>query len=158
MKNKLTGCAFQSEIRNPKSAIRRGFTLIELLLVLVILATLAAIVVPKLAGRGEDARLKAAAAQISMFETAIEAFRVDNGRMPSTGEPVLRDLVEPPSDCPSWNKEGYLKEVPLDPWGHPYKYLNPGQHNTRGYDLYSAGPDGVDGTPDDIGNWTTPKQ
>jgi general secretion pathway protein G len=131
-----------------------GFTLIELLLVLVILAALAAIVVPKIAGRGVEAKIKSTITQISMFETALELFRVDNGRYP-TSEEGLKALVEQPSNCPNWNKEGYLpKGVPNDPWGNPYIYHCPGQHLTTGFDIYSFGPDLADGGGDDIDNWT----
>jgi general secretion pathway protein G len=140
--------------RGSRSAMRRGFTLIELLLVLMILAFLATIVVPKLSGTGEKARIKTTIAQIGMFETALERFRVDNGRYPSSDE-GLQALVEQPANCPNWDKEGYLgKEVPLDPWGNAYRYVYPGQHNARSFDIWSYGPDGQDGGEDDINNWT----
>ena len=106
----------------------------------------------KVAVRGEQARIHAAQAQISMFETALETFEVDCGRFPTPGE-GLGALVKQPANCPNWNKEGYLQEVPSDPWGRPYVYLCPGQHNTKKFDLLSLGPDGQQGTEDDIGNW-----
>ena len=105
------------KIRNPKSEIRnshqRAFTLIELLLVLVILGILAAIVVPKFAGRTEQARQAAAQTQIANFATALDAFEVDNGYYPK-GKGGLNELVEAPRDAQSW-KGPYLKDIPNDP-------------------------------------------
>jgi len=132
---------------------RRGFTLIELLLVLVILAVLAAIVVPKFTKRSEQARVAAATSDISNIETALDAFEVDSGRYPSSEE-GLKALVEQPSNAKDW-KGPYLKRMVVnDPWGHPYIYRQPGQHNTSSYDLYSFGPDGQEGGADDIDNWS----
>ncbi len=129
---------------------RRAFTLIELLLVLVILGVLAAIVVPKLAGRSEDAKIKAARAEISILSGALDMFEVDNGRYPSTQE-GLRALVERPANAESWR--AYLKGgVPVDQWKNPYVYSYPGSNNPEGFDLHSLGPDGREGG-DDITNW-----
>jgi general secretion pathway protein G len=137
---------------NSATLVRRaaGFTLVEMLLVLVILATLAAIVYPKLAGRSEQARVTAAATQISSFSTALDAFEVDNGRYPR-GKGGLLDLVNQPSDTPSW-RGPYLKEIPKDPWGNDYVYECPGRLNPSSYDLISPGPDGKSGSEDDITN------
>jgi len=131
-----------------------GFTLIELLLVLVILTALTAIVVPKFSGRSRQARVTAAKADIANIELAIDAFEIDNGRFPTTDE-GLKALVEEPSDLRSTWMEPYLKRgVPVDPWGNEYVYSLPGKHNTHGYDLYSAGPDGKEGSEDDVTNWS----
>jgi general secretion pathway protein G len=130
---------------------RRGFTLIELLLVLVILGILAAIVVPKFAGRTEQAKNAAAVTQISSFGTALDAFEVDNGYYPK-GKGGLLDLVQAPRDLTTW-KGPYLKDVPLDPWLHEYIYECPGKMNPSSYDLSSAGPDGRAGSEDDLTNW-----
>jgi general secretion pathway protein G len=142
------------QIRNPKSEIRNprrsAFTLVEMLLVLVILATLAAIVYPKLAGRSEQARTTAVATQISSFSTALDAFEVDNGYYPK-GKGGLLDLVQQPRDAQSW-KGPYLKEIPKDPWGNEYVYECPGRLNPSSYDLTSGGPDGKVGSEDDISN------
>jgi general secretion pathway protein G len=131
----------------------RGFTLIELMLVLVILSILAAIVVPKFSGRTEQARQTAAQTQISSFGTALDAFEVDNGYYPK-GRNGLTDLVQQSRDAQNW-KGPYVKDIPVDPWQHPYIYECPGKHNPTSYDLSSAGPDGRTGTEDDIVNWST---
>ncbi len=128
---------------------RGGFTLIEMLLVLAILATLVAIVAPRLVGRSEQAKFTAAATQISAFEAAIDAFEVDNGRFPR----ALDELMSAPNDTPNWRGPYLRKAVTADPWGAPYVYEMPGRRNPLGYDLYSVGPDGRAGGEDDIGNW-----
>jgi len=133
---------------------RRGFTLIELLLVLVILGVLAGIVVPRFAGRTEQARRTAAAADIAAISTALDAFEVDNGYYPKS----LADLVEQPRDAQNW-KGPYLRNgVPLDPWKNAYSYQYPGRHNPNGYDIMSMGFDGREGTDDDLTNWQQPSQ
>ena len=131
----------------------RAFTLIELLLVLVILGVLALVVVPKFAGRSEEARKTAARTDISMLEGQIDIFEQDCGRFPSNDE-GLAALVAAPPNAPKW-KGPYIKRgVPKDPWGNEYVYRYPGTHNANSYDLYSLGPDGREGG-DDIDNWTT---
>jgi general secretion pathway protein G len=136
----------------------QGFTLIELLLVLVILGVLAAIVVPKFAGRTEQARNTAAKTQISNFETALDAFEVDNGYYPK-GKNGLNDLVVQPKDAPNWHGP-YMKQesIPLDPWQHAYIYDCPGKHNASTYDIMSMGPDGRAGGDDDITSWDQSKR
>ncbi len=138
--------------RNPQG----GFTMVEMLLVLVILATLAAIVVPKFAGRSEQAKITAAKSQISNFEIVLDAFEVDNGFYPK-GSNGLQDLVEQPSNAKDWHGP-YMNEIPVDPWENPYIYEYPGKNNVRGFDLMSMGPDGRTGGGDDITNWNTEKR
>ncbi|MBI1841719.1 MAG: type II secretion system major pseudopilin GspG [Verrucomicrobia bacterium] len=147
----------------PRNSLRlparraRGFTLIELLLVLVILGILAGIVIPKFAGRTEQARTTAAQSQISTFGTALDAFEVDMGYYPR-GKNGLRDLVDPPRDAANW-KGPYMKnDIPNDPWGNPYIYEYPGKRNAKSYDLMSMGPDGRVGGDDDISNWQLQNQ
>jgi general secretion pathway protein G len=130
---------------------RRGFTLIEMLLVVIILSTLAAMIVPRFAGRSEEAKKSAAEADIqSNLSAALDLYELDNGTYP----PTVDALVVDPGTARKWlgpylkNKKG-LK----DPWGHPYAYRFPGTHATD-YDLYSFGPDGVEGGGDDITNWS----
>ena len=131
-----------------------GFTLIELLLVLVILAVLAAVIVPKFAGRSEQARITAARTDLANLEGLIDIFEVDTGRYP-TMQVGLNALVENPGDLEGWHGP-YISRggVPKDPWGNPYVYRYPGQHNTSGYDLYSFGANGQEGGDDDIDNWS----
>ncbi len=140
--------------RRPGDTSVSGFTLIELLLVLVILATLAAVVTPKFTKRSEQARITAAKTQISQFEVALDTFQIDVSRFPTTAE-GLRALVEKPaSNAEGW-LEAYLKrDIPNDPWGNEYVYRYPGQYNQEGYDLSSFGPDGKQGGDDDIVNWS----
>ena len=140
---------------NKKHRASHAFTLVEMLLVLVILATLAAIVIPKMAGRSEQAKVTAAKSQLSSFEMALDSFEVDNGYYPKTGD--LDALVNQPGGTSNW-RGPYLKSIPMDPWGNAYTYDYPGKHNPNGYDLLSNGPDGRSGTDDDINNWDASKK
>jgi general secretion pathway protein G len=131
---------------------RTGFSLIELLLVLVILAILAAVVVPKFTGRSDQARVAAAQTDISQLGTALDAFEVDTGRYPRSEE-GLAVLINPPGDVKAW-RGPYLKQgMPKDPWGQPYVYRYPGTGNPTSYDLFSVGKDQQEGGGDDITNW-----
>lgn len=138
--------------------IRRvqGFTLIEIMLVVLIIGVIAAMVVPNLAGRGEQARKSVARADIDTnIDSALGMYEMDNGRYPST-EQGLEALVTKPTVEPvpaNWNGP-YLKKktVPKDPWGRSYVYRFPGTKNIDGYDLFSTGQDGVE-SGDDIVNW-----
>jgi len=135
---------------NPKQKRNRGFTLVEMLLVVTIIGILAALVIPRIAGTSNTARITAATSDIKGgIKTAIDRYEVENGEYPKS----LNDLVQKPSDAKNWSGP-YLDEIPKDPWGHDYVYVFPGRNNPNGYDLYSVGPDGQDGTADDIGNWT----
>jgi general secretion pathway protein G len=129
-----------------------GFSLIELLLVLVILAVLAAVVVPKFTNRTEQARVTAAKTDISMLDTALDAYEIDNGRYPGSDE-GLAALVSAGS-AKNWKGPYIKKDVPVDPWGNAYIYRYPGTNNANGYDLVSFGPDGREGN-DDINNWSS---
>ena len=133
-------------VHRPSSS-RRAFTLVEMLLVLVILATLAAIVIPKMAGRSQQAKVTAAQTQIGAFKGALDAYEVDTGAYPKSGN--LGELV---SSNAQGNHAPYLDRIPADPWGNNYQYDYPGKHGT--YDLVSGGPDGRMGTEDDINNWS----
>jgi general secretion pathway protein G len=134
---------------------RRGFTLIELLLVLVILAALSAIVVPKFSNRSKDAKVTAAKTDIANLEVALDSFEIDTGRYPTTTEGIRALVIEPSNTNENDWKGPYLKRgVPKDPWQNEYVYKYPGQYNEYGYDLYSYGPDGIQDTEDDIQNWS----
>ena len=132
--------------------IQKGFTLIEVMIVVVILSILAAIIVPKIMERPEQARITGAKADIRTLETALNLYKLDNHQFPSTDQ-GLEALVTKPSGDPepkNWKEDGYLARMPKDPWGNPYQYLNPGSHGK--IDIFSTGPDGV-ASEDDIGNW-----
>lgn len=133
-----------------------GFTLIEIMVVVVILGILAALVVPQVMSRPEQAKVTVAKGDIKAVAAALDMYKLDNFAYPSTQQ-GLEALVNKPSGNPqpkNWNRDGYLKRLPTDPWGNEYQYLSPG---TRGqFDLYSFGADGKPGGSDlnaDIGNW-----
>jgi len=134
----------------------RGFTLIEIMVVVVIMGILAALVVPKLMGRTDDARIIAAKQDIATMMQALKLYKLDNQRYPTT-EQGLQALVTKPTAGPAangWKTGGYIEKLPKDPWGNPYQYLSPG---IRGeVDLLSFGADGQAGGADndaDIGSW-----
>lgn len=138
----------------------RGFTLIEIMAVVLIIGLLGGVVGAVVFSQIDKARVTTARTQIKQIEAALDFYRMDNGRYPSTDQ-GLEALVRKPSSEPvprNWRPEGYLKggEVPRDPWGNPYQYESPGSHNTYSFDLWSFGSDGAaggDGTDADIGNW-----
>jgi len=132
---------------------RAGFTLIEVLLVLVILVILGTLAVGMFTRTQETANVKAAKSQIGLFKTPLDTYHLDVKRYPSR----LEDLITRPADISNPNKWNgpYLDSttVPLDPWGQPYQYDPQGTRNPNRPDIWSLGPDGVDNTADDIGNW-----
>lgn len=133
-----------------------GFTLIELMVVLVILGVLAALIVPKVMDRPDEARVLAARQDIAAIGQALKLYRLDNMRYPST-EQGLQALITKPTLQPlpgNWKAGGYLEKLPNDPWGAPYQYLHPGRNGDM--DIYSLGADsqpGGEGNDADIGNW-----
>ncbi|TDR70752.1 type II secretion system major pseudopilin GspG [Paludibacterium purpuratum] len=135
---------------------QRGFTLIEIMVVIVILGVLGALIVPKVMGRPDEARIVAAKQDINALMQALKLYRLDNGRYPTTAQ-GLSALVQKPSLPPeprNWKPGGYLERLPEDPWGTPYRYANPGTHGE--VDLWSLGADGQpggEGVNADIGNW-----
>ena len=129
---------------------RRAFTLIELLLVLVILAVLAAVVVPRLTGRVETARRGGTISDISNIKTALGIFETDCGRFPTTEEGLAALMQSPSADLQGKGHWPYLEKFPTDKWGHEYIYVCPGTDDPTSYDLSSAGPNGVPGDEDDI--------
>ncbi len=142
--------------RRGASGTQRGFTLIEIMVVVVILGILAALVAPNVIRRVDDARITKAKQDIRAYETALNLYRMDNFRYPST-EQGLEALFKQPTDpnIRNWKQGGYIDGLKKDPWGNDYLYISPG---TRGeYDLYTLGADGKPGGegPDaDIGNWS----
>ncbi len=121
----------------------KGFTLIELLVVMVIIALLASLVAPKLFSKLGSSKQKAAKAQIQMIETALDAFRLDVGRYPTTAE-GLKVLWEDPGNIKGWDGPYLPKPVKSDPWGNPYVYRSPGD-NGKPFELKSLGADGKEG-------------
>ena len=131
----------------------RGFTLIELMVVVVILGLLAAFVAPKFFGKLSTAKVKAAKVQIEMFGTALDGFRLDVGRYPTTEE-GMKALREKPSGVDKWEGPYLPKEIPLDPWGNAYVYRSPSEHGD--YDIMSYGLDkaeGGEGENQDVVSW-----
>jgi general secretion pathway protein G len=130
---------------------RSGFTLIEILLVVMIIAMIAGLIAPQLAGKGRDAQIKKAIADIEGgIAMALELYELDNGAFPQK----IEDLITDPGSVKRW-KGPYLKKrvMPKDPWSNEYIYSFPGAENQNSYDLSSAGPDSQTGTEDDITNW-----
>lgn len=134
----------------------KGFTLIEVMVVVVILGILAALVVPKIMGRPDDARIVKAKQDIQALESALKLYKLDNYFYPSTDQ-GLEALISRPAGVPEprqWKQGGYIDRLPQDPWGSPYNYMSPGTHGE--IDLWSLGADaqpGGEGAMADIGNW-----
>ena len=133
-----------------------GFTLIEVMVVVVILAILAAIVVPRIMRRPDEAKVVKAKQDVLAIENAMDLYKLDNGNYP-TSEQGIKALVAKPTSDPvpqNWEHGGYLKHMPVDPWGHPYHYLKPGKHGDIDIFTYGAnnkpGGTGINAT---IGNW-----
>lgn len=126
-------------------ASEAGLTLIEMIVVLAIIALVAALIVPNVIGRPDEARSTVAGADLRTVSAALKMYRLDNSTYPTT-EQGLQALVTRPTAAPlprTWPEEGYLAQMPQDPWGRPYVYRNPGQ--AGGFDLYSLGRDGQPG-------------
>ena len=145
----------RQKIQQPRQH-QSGFTLMEVLIVVVILSILAVAVVPQFLDAPDKARQARAQADVKNIETALSMYTLDNIQYPSTSQ-GLQALVQKPSGRPeakNWKPGGYLKQLPADPWGNPYQYLNPGNHSD--VDIYSFGADGQpggEGLNKDIGNW-----
>jgi general secretion pathway protein G len=137
-----------------EKAAESGFTLVELLVVLVILVLLAGLVAPRVIGYLGSSRTKTAKVQVQSLSTALELYKVDTGRYPTSSE-GLKALTAAPPGVPSWNGPYLTKtEVPSDPWGRPYNYRSPGEHGP--FDIVSLGADsqpGGTGENEDIVSW-----
>lgn len=135
---------------------RKGFTLVELMLVVVLLGILVAVAMPRFTGRTRQAQTAAAKTDVEgTFAVALDLFELDNGVYPSTvqGLGALVDAPASGSVASNWNGPYLKRGVSTDPWGNDYQYRAPGTRNPHGYDLWSYGADGQEGTDDDIGNW-----
>ena len=141
----------------------KGFSLIEVMVVVVILGILAAIVVPRIISRPEEAKIVKAKQDILVIESAMELYKLDNGVYPSTDQGI-QALVTKPSSEPipqNWKQGGYLKSLPVDSWGRTYHYLDGGGHNPDGIDIFTYGANGQPsgtGSNATIGNWTVAKK
>ena len=135
-----------------------GFSLLELMVVVVILSILALVIVPRVIDRPDQARAARAQSDIAAIASAVQLYRLDNFRYPTT-EQGLRALVTRPSTDPApqnWASNGYMDRVPVDPWGEPYQFLEPGVYGD--FDVFTYGADGVSGgsaADADIGSWAT---
>ncbi len=135
---------------------QRGFTLLEVMVVVVILGILAALVVPKIISRPDEARIIAAKQDIASLMQALKLYRLDNQRYPTTEQGLQALLIKPTTlpIPPNWKPGGYLERLPKDPWGNPYQYLYPGVHGE--IDVFSFGADGSpggEGNDADLGSW-----
>ena len=146
-------CVFH---RSPAVRRQSGFTLIEIMVVVVIMGVLAALLVPRLMGRTDDARILAAKQDIATLMQALKLYRLDNQRYPTT-EQGLQALIARPTNGPqpaNWKTGGYVDRLNKDPWGNPYQYLSPGTRSE--VDIFSFGADGKPGgigNDADIGSW-----
>jgi general secretion pathway protein G len=133
---------------------QRGFTLLEIMVVVVIIGILGALIAPQIFGQVDKARVTKARQDIAAIEAALEMYRLDNFRYPST-EQGLKALVEQPTDVKNWKPGGYLKALRKDPWDGDYQYANPGGHGKQ-FDVFTLGADGQEGGEGydaDLGNW-----
>ena len=138
----------------PTARRPRGFTLIELIVVLFIMAVLAALIVPNIIGRTDDARETAARTDIATLMQALKLYRLDNGVYPSQSQGLQALVAKPTTPPVPRNWKPYVEKLPADPWGRPYNYLNPGVKGP--VDVFSYGADGQpggDGANADIGSW-----
>lgn len=136
------------------SQSQRGFSLIEIMVVIVIMGIMAALVVPNLLNRPDQARAIAAKQDILAISQALKLYRLDNGRYPTTEQGLDALQTKPTTPPVPHNWQSYLDRLPMDPWGNPYHYLNPGVHGE--VDVFSFGADGVaggEGVNSDIGSW-----
>jgi general secretion pathway protein G len=134
--------------------LQRGFTLIELMVVLVIIGVLAALIVPNVLDRADDARVTAARTDVSNLMQALKMYRLDNQRYPTAEQGLSALVVKPASNPVPPNWRSYLDKLPADPWNQPYQYINPGVHGE--VDVLSFGADGKaggDGRDADVGSW-----
>ena len=139
--------------RGRRRAANRAFTLMEVLLVLIILVVISSIVAPNVFRFRDKANVDAATAQVGFIKDAARAYWMNMSKYPTK----VDDLLTKPSDeaeAAKWGKEPYMEKPKADPWGNEYQYAAPGKHNTESFDVWSYGPDGQDGTDDDIGNWS----
>jgi general secretion pathway protein G len=146
--------AMKKILRDAARTAQRGFTLIELMVVLVIIGVLAALIVPNVIERADDARVTAARTDINNLMQALKLYRLDNQRYPTAEQGLQALLTRPTAGPAAPNWKPYVEKLPNDPWGHPYQYMNPGIKGE--IDVLSLGADGQaggEGKNADIGSW-----
>ncbi len=147
LKNKLNRLAMRAFGIRRERDYARGMTLIEIMVVIIILAMLATLVTVAVVPQLEQAKVDTARLQIRNFMSALEMYRIKVNKYPTTSE-GLESLVNPPN-----NLKPFLNEIPKDPWSKDYVYVSPGSHGKLGFDISSAGPDGIEGNEDDVNSW-----
>jgi general secretion pathway protein G len=154
LQQKLANSVRRGGVGGVKGRLQAGFTLIELMVVVVIIGVLAAVILPNVIGRDDDARVTVAKTDVNNIMQALKLYKLDNQSYPTT-EQGLQALSTRPSSGPApANWKGYIEKLPNDPWGKPYQYLNPGIKGD--VDVMSFGADGVaggEGKNADIGSW-----
>jgi general secretion pathway protein G len=130
---------------------KSGFTLIEVMIVVIIMSAMAGMVLPRLLGRADDAKINISKGEIASITMALKFYHLDNGAYPSDADGALNALMTKPASAKNW-KRPYLEKSAIDPWDRAYEYTCPGQHNPARFDLWSKGPD-ADASDDDITNW-----
>jgi general secretion pathway protein G len=154
LQQKLANSVQRGGVGGVKGRLQAGFTLIELMVVVVIIGVLAAVILPNVIGRDDDARVTVAKTDVNNIMQALKLYKLDNQSYPTT-EQGLQALTTRPSSGPApANWKGYIEKLPNDPWGKPYQYLNPGIKGD--VDVMSFGADGVaggEGKNADIGSW-----
>lgn len=151
----LQSCSRRSPAFPEKRSDQGGFTLIEIMVVMVIIGILAALVIPRVMDRPDQARRIAAKQDVATIVQALKLYRLDNGRYPTTEQGLAALIAQPATDPLPTNWKACLDTLPKDPWGNPYQYANPGQHGE--IDVWSLGADGKtggEGNDADIGNWS----
>ena len=143
--------------RQSARTARRGFTLMEMLIVLSIIALLMGMVIFQVSNLTVSAKPKRVEADILTFKEMLASYELDNGSLPTTEQGIKALWSKPTVEPVPTRWHALLDGEVDDPWGHPYKYLNPGKHNPDKYDVYSMGEDGLPDTADDIGNWQDAK-
>jgi general secretion pathway protein G len=134
---------------------QQGFTLLEIIVVITIIAILAAYIAPKVAGRADDARISKVKNDIQVLESALELYRLDNFKYPTSDQGLNALIMKPSEDLKNWKTGGYIKKLRKDPWGNDYQYSQPGREGAE-FDIYSYGADnseGGEGPDADIGSW-----
>jgi len=139
--------------RQSARVARRGFTLMEMLIVLTIIALLMGMVIFKIHDLTSGAKPEKVEADLLTFKEMLASYELDNGSLPTSDQGLSALWTKPTVEPVPNHWHAMLDSEVVDPWGHPYKYLNPGKHNPDRYDVYSMGEDGVDGSGDNIGNW-----